>query len=72
MKSEKITEIEIQTKSLAVATKQTLIKRKLLEWTESSTLHGLSNLFKTEIILLRVIWLVCILCSVGFCAYLIM
>ena len=47
------------------------LKTKLVELIQSSTAHGLPNIFKAEHISIKLIWTVCFLVSVSACSYMI-
>jgi hypothetical protein len=42
----------------------------IYDWTLSSSVHGLSNIFRTKYILLKLIWATCLSLSIGYCSYL--
>lgn len=48
------------------------IKKKLFELGSSSTIHGISNILKTNRLLIRIIWIVSLLCSFSLCVSLIL
>lgn len=50
---------------------QKLMKDTLIEWCQDTTSHGCLNIVKANNILLRLIWIVCLLASIGFCFYMI-
>lgn len=48
-----------------------VIKKTLIEWCKDSTSHGLFNIMKAQNIAIRLIWIICFLCSSGVCCYMI-
>ncbi|RNA32454.1 acid-sensing ion channel 1-like [Brachionus plicatilis] len=42
-----------------------------LNWTESITIHGFPNIFRTKLKLVRFMWIIFFLISIGFCFYII-
>ena len=49
--------------------KKKFIKRLIINSFYSSTFHGLKNLVITDLWLVRLIWLVCLVISASFCVY---
>lgn len=48
-----------------------VLKETLIEWCKDSTSHGLLNIVKAQNVVIRLIWLVCLLGSTGVCCYMI-
>lgn len=51
--------------------KRKLAKEKFIQWSSSTTCHGFSHLIGASRIILRLMWLVCLLTAIGSCSYLI-
>lgn len=55
---------------MAIENKRQRIIRRFAEWSESSTIAGYSNFYRTEKWLIKALWLVSFLAAIGFCGYL--
>lgn len=49
--------------------KSHLLKEKFFEWGTNSTAHGIPNMIRLESRILKIIWFVCFLASLSYCAY---
>lgn len=49
--------------------KKDQLKQKFLEWSNSSTAHGIPNIFRIESRILRIIWIICFLAAFAYCSY---
>ena len=45
------------------------LKEKFIKWSESSTTHGYPNIFRANLIILKIFWFICLMISLGFCVY---
>jgi hypothetical protein len=50
-------------------TRRYIMLKVAREWAEDSSIHGIGNISKNGKLLVRILWLVCILIAVGYCAY---
>ena len=46
---------------------QNKLKSLFIEWSSSSTSHGIPNIFKTSQLYLKIVWIICFLASSGYC-----
>lgn len=51
------------------ATLKSQLKETVSEWAQSSTSHGLPNIFRNSNLFLKLMWTVCLIASAGYCAY---
>lgn len=65
------TEDEKNSKLLYKKEQRLKLKTKLVELIQSSTSHGLPNIFKAEHISIKLIWIICFMVSVSVCSYMI-
>ena len=48
----------------------TRLKQSVKETITSSTIHAIPNIFRTDLIILKVMWFICFICASGGCLYL--
>ena len=51
--------------------KQEKILEIILKWCNNLTIHAIPNIFRTEYLVIRIIWILALLTSSGFCAYMV-
>ena len=49
--------------------KKELMKECVREWCEDTTSHGFKNMVKTDSWVIRIIWVILIIASMGYCIY---
>jgi hypothetical protein len=49
--------------------KRKIVTKKIVELAESSVIHGLPRIFKSENLITRLLWLICFLLAIAACAY---
>lgn len=64
-------EKEIQAQNQIKLNTKSLIKVSLIELLRESTTHGLSNIFRTKKLILKLMWTIFFLISAGYCSYMI-
>ena len=45
------------------------MQHKLEEYSQDTTMHGIRNIVKTESLLIRIMWLICLIISTAACSY---
>lgn len=46
-----------------------VIKECVIDWCENTTSHGFSNLVRTDSWPIRILWLIIVIISMGYCFY---
>ena len=54
-----------------IAFKTFLLKRKFVEWSETSTSHGYPNIFRTNKLPIQIFWFILLIISTGLCIYMV-